>query len=53
VEAGYQPEAACFECLHEMKLIVDLLPEFGRYPAVRSHPAVLAFVARNVLSGSG
>lgn len=25
VEAGYQPEAAYFECLHEVKLIVDLL----------------------------
>ena len=23
VEAGYQPESAYFECLHEMKLIVD------------------------------
>jgi ketol-acid reductoisomerase len=29
VEAGYQPEAAYFECLHEMKLIVDLLYEGG------------------------
>ena len=29
VEAGYQPEAAYFECLHEMKLIVDLLHEGG------------------------
>lgn len=28
-EAGYQPEAAYFECLHEMKLIVDLLYEGG------------------------
>ena len=25
VEAGYQPEVAYFECLHEMKLIVDLV----------------------------
>ena len=25
VEAGYQPEMAYFECLHELKLIVDLL----------------------------
>lgn len=32
--------------------LLDLFPEFGRYPAVRSHPAVLAFVARNVLSGA-
>ncbi len=29
VEAGYQPEVAYFECLHEMKLIVDLLNEGG------------------------
>jgi ketol-acid reductoisomerase len=29
VEAGYQPEAAYFECLHEMKLIVDLMYEGG------------------------
>ncbi len=29
VEAGYQPEAAYFECLHETKLIVDLLYEGG------------------------
>jgi len=29
VEAGYQPEVAYFECLHELKLIVDLLHEGG------------------------
>jgi ketol-acid reductoisomerase len=29
VEAGYQPEVAYFECLHEMKLIVDLAYEGG------------------------
>ncbi|HET9072362.1 MAG TPA: ketol-acid reductoisomerase [Acidimicrobiales bacterium] len=29
VEAGYEPESAYFECLHEMKLIVDLLYEHG------------------------
>ena len=29
VEAGYQPEVAYFECLHELKLIVDLLWEGG------------------------
>lgn len=28
-EAGYQPEVAYFECLHEMKLIVDLIYEQG------------------------
>ena len=29
VEAGYQPESAYFECMHELKLIVDLLYEGG------------------------
>jgi ketol-acid reductoisomerase len=29
VEAGYQPEIAYFECLHEMKLIVDLIQQGG------------------------
>lgn len=29
VEAGYQPENAYFECLHELKLIVDLIYERG------------------------
>jgi len=29
VEAGYQPESAYFECLHELKLIVDLMYENG------------------------
>src|SRR5260370_17071670 len=35
-EAGYQPEVAYFECLHELKLIVDLIYPRGlsymRYP---------------------
>jgi ketol-acid reductoisomerase len=29
VEAGYHPEIAYFECLHELKLIVDLIYEAG------------------------
>lgn len=29
VEAGYQPEVAYFECLHELKLIIDLMYEGG------------------------
>jgi len=29
VEAGYQPEIAYFECLHELKLITDLIYEVG------------------------
>ena len=28
-EAGYEPEMAYFECLHELKLIVDLMYEGG------------------------
>src|ERR1700761_5952140 len=32
--------------------LLERLPELGHYPAVRSHPAVLAFVARNVLTGA-
>ena len=31
VEAGYQPELAYFECLHELKLIVDLMYEGGMH----------------------
>ncbi len=29
IEAGYQPEMAYFECLHELKLIVDMMVESG------------------------
>ena len=29
VEGGYQPESAYFECLHELKLIIDLMYEQG------------------------
>ncbi|MFZ1543944.1 MAG: ketol-acid reductoisomerase, partial [Candidatus Microthrix parvicella] len=29
VDAGYQPESAYFECLHELKLIIDLMYEQG------------------------
>jgi len=29
VEAGYKPEVAYFECLHELKLIVDLVQRYG------------------------
>ena len=29
IEAGYQPEVAYFECLHELKLITDLVQEGG------------------------
>ena len=29
VEAGYQPESAYFECIHEMKLIIDLVVASG------------------------
>ena len=30
VEAGYEPENAYFECIHEMKLIIDLINKGGR-----------------------
>ena len=29
VDAGYQPEVAYFECMHELKLIVDLFYQGG------------------------
>ena len=29
VKRGYQPEVAYFECLHELKLIVDLVQQYG------------------------
>ncbi|MEM3507172.1 MAG: ketol-acid reductoisomerase [Candidatus Bathyarchaeia archaeon] len=29
IEAGYQPEIAYFECLHELKLITDLIQKYG------------------------
>ena len=29
VEAGYEPEMAYFECIHEMKLIIDLINSGG------------------------
>ena len=53
VEAGYQPEIAYFECMHELKLIVDLFYEGGiskmhhfisetaKYGAVASGPRVV------------
>jgi ketol-acid reductoisomerase len=31
VKAGYQPEIAYFECLHELKLITDLINKYGIY----------------------
>jgi ketol-acid reductoisomerase len=53
VDAGYQPEVAYFECMHELKLIVDLFYEGGvskmhdfisetaKYGAVASGPRVI------------
>ncbi len=37
VDAGYQPELAYFECLHEVKLIVDLVVEGGARQNARQH----------------
>lgn len=31
--------------------LLDLLPEYRQYPAMRQHPVVLAFIARHVLNG--
>jgi ketol-acid reductoisomerase len=53
VDAGYQPEVAYFECMHELKLIVDLFYEGGiskmhdfisetaKYGAVASGPRII------------
>lgn len=53
VEGGYQPEVAYFECLHELKLIVDLIHRYGitgmysrvsetaRYGGLTRGPAVI------------
>ena len=35
VDAGYQPEVAYFECLHELKLIVDLMYRCLLYTSTR------------------
>jgi hypothetical protein len=32
--------------------LLDLLPEYRHYSAVRQHPVVLAFIARHVLNGA-
>ena len=49
IEAGYQPESAYFECMHELKLIVDLLyqggMEYMRY-SVRRYRRVRGLLAR-------
>ena len=59
VEAGYQPESAYFECLHELKLIVDLMYEQGvagmrfsisdtaEYGDVTRGPRVISQAVRN------
>jgi ketol-acid reductoisomerase len=53
VEAGYQPEVAYFECMHEMKLIVDLLHDFisetAKYGDLTRGPRVIdAHVKENM-----
>jgi ketol-acid reductoisomerase len=51
VEAGYKPEVAYFECLHELKLIVDLLHEGGlaRVHEFVSETAIYGDVTRGPL----
>ncbi|MFQ5920953.1 MAG: ketol-acid reductoisomerase [Nitrososphaerales archaeon] len=58
VKAGYQPEVAYFECLHELKLIVDLIQRYGitgmynrvsetaRYGGLTRGPAVIGDESR-------
>jgi ketol-acid reductoisomerase len=41
IEAGYQPEIAYFECIHEMKLIVDLIYEGGLFGDLTRGPKVV------------
>lgn len=43
VEAGYPPEMAYFECIHELKLIVDLIFEGG----IQKMNAVISPIRRN------
>ena len=54
VEAGYQPESAYFECMHELKLIVDLLyqggMEYMRY-SVSDNGRVRRLLPRSCCSG--
>jgi ketol-acid reductoisomerase len=62
VEAGYQPEVAYFECMHELKLIVDLFYEGGvskmhefisetaKYGAVASGPRIITDETRARMS---
>src|SRR6266699_5271573 len=63
VEAGYAPEMAYFECLHEMKLIVDLIYEGGisemrysisntaQYGDMTRGPAIINDETRNRMKG--
>jgi ketol-acid reductoisomerase len=55
VGAGYQPESAYFECLHELKLIVDLMYEQGisgmRYSINDAVKAVLRTILDEIRSG--
>jgi ketol-acid reductoisomerase len=58
-ESGYQPEVAYFECLHELKLIVDLIQKYGisgmysrvsetaRYGGLTRGPRVIDAVSKN------
>jgi ketol-acid reductoisomerase len=41
VDAGYQPEMAYFECLHELKLIVDLISDTDKYGDVVTGPRII------------
>ena len=63
IEAGYQPEMAYFECLHELKLIVDLMVESGiagmrfsvsetaKYGDITRGPQVINSQSKKVMRG--
>jgi hypothetical protein len=38
--------------IREVEWLLDLIPEYRLYPAVRRHPVVLAVIARHLLSGA-
>ena len=52
VEAGYAPENAYFECIHEMKLIVDLINK-GGVAAMSTSPAPVSSPTRRPRPGCG
>ena len=52
VEAGYDPKLAYFECLHELKLIVDLMYEKGVTGCATRSPTPPSTATSRAASGS-